>query len=171
VARLTGRPEPAAPSARTPLRRWLLAWIDEDADPRQEMDSLPGVMWHLSDAWARRSQPNVLLVHYVDLVRDLDGQMRRLARRLGITVPEQTWPGLVEAATFEQMRARAGHLVTSGGILKSSAAFFRLGSSGAARETLTEAQIDHYHRRVAQLAAPDMLAWLHSANHSPPYSA
>ena len=40
---------------------------------------MAGVMWHLSDAWARRSEPNVLLIHYDDLTADLDGQMRRLA--------------------------------------------------------------------------------------------
>ena len=36
-------------------------------DPREQLDSLPGVMWHLSDAWARRDQPNVLLVHHDNL--------------------------------------------------------------------------------------------------------
>lgn len=172
VRELTGQPAPAAPlPARTPLRQWLLEWIDDEADPREEMDSLPGVMWHLSGAWARRSQPNVLLVHDDDLLRDLDSEMRRLAGRLGVTVSEQTWPSLVQAATFEQMRARAGQLVAAGGILKSSAAFFRRGRSGAGPEILTDAEIDHYHRRAAQLAAPDMLAWLHSADHSPPSSA
>ena len=136
VAQLTGHPSPP-PRRRTPLRQWLLAWIDDDADPREQMNSLPGVLWHLSDAWARRSQPNVLLVHYDDPARDLDGQMRRLAKRLGITVPEQAWPGLVHAATFDQMRARADQLVTVG-IPQSSAAFFRLGRSGAGREILTD---------------------------------
>jgi len=172
VRQLADQPEPAAPPpARTSLRQWLLEWIDDDADPREEMDSLPGVMWHLSDAWARRSQPNVLLVHYDDLLRDLDGEMRRLARRLGVTASEQAWPSLVQAATFEQMRARADQFVTAGGILKSSAAFFRRGRSGAGREILTDAEIDHYYQRAAQLAASDMLAWLHSADHSRPSSA
>lgn len=32
---------------RIPLRDWLLAWIDNDPDPQQNLDSLPGVMWHL----------------------------------------------------------------------------------------------------------------------------
>src|ERR1019366_1966782 len=68
---------------------------DNDADPREEMDSLPGVMWHLSDAWERRSEPNIMLIHYDDLSADLNGQMRRIADQLGITVPEQTWPSLV----------------------------------------------------------------------------
>jgi aryl sulfotransferase len=163
VRQLTGQPEPAEPEpARKPLREWLLHWIDKDADPRAEMDSLPGVMWHLSDAWARRTEPNIMLIHYDDLCADLNGQMRRIADRLGITVPEPTWPRLVEAATFQSMRASAEQLLGTRGILKSTVAFFPRGKSGAAREILTEQEIADYHNRVAQMAPGDMLTWLHS---------
>ena len=135
VRQLTGQTEPdRAPTPRVPLREWLLSWIDSDADPRQEMDSLPGVMWHLSDAWARRSQDNVVLVHYDDLSADLEAQMRRLAGRLGVTVPDRTWPDLVEAATFAHMRSHAEQLVPDpAGVLKDRAAFFRRGRSGSGR--------------------------------------
>jgi len=164
---LTGQPVPAGPPRRrSPLKQWLLGWIDSEDDPREEMDSLPGVMWHLSDAWARRSQPNVLLFHYDDLSADLAGQMRRLAGELGITVPGPAWPGLVRAATFEQMRARADRFVPGGGVLKSSAAFFRRGSSGAGRELLTDVEFAHYLARAAQLAPPDLLGWLHAPGHA-----
>ncbi len=45
MRRLTGQPEPAGPPRpRKPLRDWLLDWINEDADPQTEMDSLPRVM-------------------------------------------------------------------------------------------------------------------------------
>jgi aryl sulfotransferase len=167
VRQLTGQPEPdpvVPPQPRRPLREAMLRWIDRDSDPREDMDGLPGVIWHLSGAWTRRGQPNVLLVHYDELSANLDGEMRRLATRLGIAVPERTWPALVRAATFDSMRARSGQLVPSPGVLKSEAAFFRRGSSGAGLETLTPDEIEHYQRRVAKLAEaqPDMLAWLHS---------
>ena len=163
MRQLTGQPEPASPSRpRKPVRDWLLDWINDDADPRAAMDSLPGVMWHLSDAWARRSAPNVLLVHYDSLIADLDGEMRRLAARLGITVPAQSWPGLVRAATFDAMSAGADRFIPAGGILKSSAAFFRRGTSGAGREILTSGELAHYHARTAQLGPADLLAWLHA---------
>jgi aryl sulfotransferase len=160
---LTGQPEPAGPPRpRLPVKEWLLGWIGSGDDPRQAMDSLPGVMWHLSDAWARRGEPNVLLFHYDDLSADLAGQMRRLAGELGIGVPGPAWPSLVQAATFEQMRASAGRLAPGGGVLKSSAAFFRRGSSGAGRELLTDDEFAHYLARAAELAPPDLLAWLHA---------
>ncbi|MGI8695987.1 MAG: sulfotransferase domain-containing protein [Mycobacteriales bacterium] len=82
---LTKAPEPAA--ARPPAREWLLRWINRDVSHLDELDSRPGVLWHLSGACARREQPNIVLVHYDDLSRDLGGKMRRLARRLDIEVP------------------------------------------------------------------------------------
>jgi aryl sulfotransferase len=157
-----GLPEPAAPEPpRPPLREWLLAWIDDDPDPREELDSLPGVLWHLSGAWARRAQPNVLIVKYDDLLADLDGQMRRLAGSLEIAVPGDVWPALVDAARFERMSADAALAPAPGGILKDPAAFFRRGSSGAGAEQLTRAELAHYHARAATMAPRDMLAWLH----------
>jgi hypothetical protein len=164
MRQLTGQPLPDNPTALSkPPRDWLLGWIGNDADPRENLDSLPGVMWHLSDAWARRA-PNVLLVHYRDLSCDLEGQMRRLARLLGIAVPEAAWPGLVQAATFGRMRAGADRFVPAGGIIKSSAAFFRAGRSGEGRELLTEQELAGYHTRVASMAPPDLLAWLHRSS-------
>jgi aryl sulfotransferase len=169
VRALTGEPEPAGPRPpRKPLHDWLLAYINGEppwaarADPREDMDSLPGLMWHFSDAWARRHEPNVLLVHYDNLSADLAGQMRRIADRLSVDVPEQAWPALVQAATFGAMKSSADRFVPTAGIFKSNAAFFRRGTSGAGREVLTDEEIAAYHARVAQLAPPDMLSWLHA---------
>jgi hypothetical protein len=149
-------------SGLEPLRDWLLRWIAEDTDPADDLESLPGLLWHLTAAWRRRGEPNILLVHYANLSADLDGQMRCLAGHLGITIDEHAWPALVRAATFANMAAQADLLVPAPGLFKSNAAFFRRGSSGAGREILTDAEIAGYHARVAGMAPPDMLAWLHS---------
>ena len=178
LRRLTGAPEPSAPEpsapepsapepsspapARPPLHAWLMRWIDRDSDPRTELDSLPGVLWHLTDAWRRRREPHVRLVHYDDLLADLAGQMRGIAAWLGIDVPARRWPALVEAATFAAMRRRAPLLVPdTAGVLKDHLSFFRQGRSGSGRDPLTAEEIGRYHRRAAALAPPDLLAWLH----------
>jgi hypothetical protein len=162
VVRLIGLPpaEREAP-ARPPLAAWLREWIEGNDDPRQALDSLPGTLAHLSDAWARRDAPNVLLFRYADLIRDLDGQMRRLAAQLDIAVPEEAWPRLVAAASFAAMRRDAERLAPDPGVLKSSAAFFRCGQIGGAREVLDQTGIDRYTTRAAELARPDVLRWLH----------
>lgn len=163
IRELTGQPGSATPAtARPSVREWLLSWIDREVEPRESLDSLPGVMWHLTDAWSRRSTPNVVLVHYDDLSDDLGREMRRVAAQLGITVPEETWPHLVAAARFEQMKARADQLVPDpSGVLKSRRAFFRRGSSGSGRDLLTGDELGHYRARTEQMAPPDLLAWLH----------
>ncbi|MFI5067012.1 MAG: sulfotransferase domain-containing protein, partial [Streptosporangiales bacterium] len=113
-ARLQELIGPAAPTGPDePLRDSLLRWIADDGDPRVYPESLPAVMGHLSGAWARRTEPNVLLVHYDDLCADLEGQMRGIAWRLGIAVPERAWPALTQAGTFEHMRDRSDQLVPS----------------------------------------------------------
>jgi aryl sulfotransferase len=152
---LTGQPEapPVAPP-RPELHDWLVGWIHEEADP--------GLLRHLSDAWARRDDGNVVLVHYDDLTRDLAGQMRALAARLDIALPARLWPELVQAATFEQMRGRAALVSPApAGILKDPSAFFRQGRSGSGAQVLTSAEVADYRRRAADLAEPDLLAWLH----------
>ena len=163
LRKLTGAPAPTGtPTPRPELHDWLVAWTRSDASPHEQMDSLPGVMHHLSDAWARRRTANVVLVHYDDLQADLAGQMRRLADRLGIAVPEGRWPELVEAAGFASMRNRAVALTpNSMGILKDTKAFFRRGRSGAGREVLTAAEHQEYVDRTAGMAPADLLAWLH----------
>lgn len=163
IRELTGLPD-SGPTAdhRPPLHQWLLRWIENDSDPRNSLDSLPGVLWHLSDAWSRRATQDVVLVHYDDLVDDLEAEMRRVASRLGFSVSEETWPTLVEAATFAQMRARADSIAPDpSGILKDQTAFFRRGSSGAGAETLSRVELDHYYRRAAAMAPRELLEWLH----------
>ncbi len=130
------------------------------------MDGLRGVLWHATDAWARRRQPNIVLAHYDDLLGDLPGEMRRLAQRLDIDVPARRLQQLVEAASFEGMRARSDRVAPSpGGILKDSGAFVRRGRSGAGAQVLTSAHCRHYLARGGEIAPEPVLRWLH---HEPP---
>jgi hypothetical protein len=148
--------------SREKLHEVLVEWIADDDDLPRYPESLPGALRHLSDAWARRGEPNVLLVHYDDLLADLEGQMRRVAGRLGIAVPEQSWPVLAGAATFERMRDRDDILVPPPpGIVADTAFFFRRGTSGAGREILSDEEMASYYARTARLAPPDLIEWLH----------
>jgi hypothetical protein len=161
LAELTGNPVPVR-RARLPLDEWLVSWAASTADPREELDSLPGVLHHLTDAWRRRDDDRVVLVHYDDLRADLGGEMRRVAGRLGIDVPDVAWPALVEAATFDRMRERADQVVPdAAGILKDRAGFFRRGTSGAGEEVLPADALRRYRERVAGLAPPELVGWLH----------
>lgn len=159
MAELSG--SPSARGQRPPLEDWLRRWIAADADPRSDLESLPGVIHHLALAWSRRDDPDVVLVRYEDLRADLPGELARLADRLGLTVR----PGVVEAARFERMRANADRLAPDqGGILLDRNAFFRSGRSGDGARLLTSEEYAGYRRRVATLAGdaePEFLGWIH----------
>jgi aryl sulfotransferase len=168
---LTGQPgpeivaplePPAERRPRRPIDQWLRNFVDWDPDPRQQLDSLPGILFHLTDAWERQAEADVVLVHYDDLLQDLDGSMRRLARLLGLPEDEARWPSLVHAATFDDMRAHAEAAVPDAmGVLKDPRAFFRSGDSGEGRRLLGDEELARYHARAAELAPADLLAWLH----------
>ena len=164
LARLLGEPAPEPESAARPDERAaFLSWLANEDSPFENLDSLRGLAWQQSVAWSRRRRPNVVLLHYGDLSRDLVGQMRRLADCLGITVPERTWPTLVGAATFDQMRQRADDLVPDErqAIFKANARFFRSGRSGQWRAWLTADDIAEYLQRIGALTSPALAHWLH----------
>lgn len=96
----------------------------------QALDSLPGVMRHLSDAWARRDEDTVLLVHFDDLLADIEGQMRRLAGLLSIKPPGAGWRRTCRGRNLG-CHASAGGAprANPNRILRDPRAFFRRGVS------------------------------------------
>jgi aryl sulfotransferase len=139
-------------------RFWV--WVD-DTTPATDAMSLLATMHHLQTFWEARYQPNIVMLHYADIQRDLEGEMRRLATRLDIDVPEARWPELLEAATFENMRDRADSLApdTTHKIWTDNRRFFNRGSTGQWRDILSAADLRHYDRRVSELAEPELVAW------------
>jgi hypothetical protein len=156
----TGRaPWEQAVSARDRFRSWML----DDTPVTTNHYSLRFTMHHLTTFWAGREAANVVMVHYDDLKADLAAEMRRLAARLDITVPESAWPSLVRAATFEDMRKHAPRLVPNfrKAIWRDNDRFFNRGVSGQWVDVLDDADLQEYEARVTGLAAPALLEWVH----------
>lgn len=117
---------PSEPNAL--FRHWLstptFAW---------ESDGAPywSALRHGATFWQHRHRDNIMMVHYSDLKSDLGGQMRRIARYLGIDIPDALWPGLIHAAGFQQMKARADRMApdTNFKMWKDNSAFFNKGTS------------------------------------------
>jgi aryl sulfotransferase len=160
-AALRGRPP--TPTQDGPLGEWLDRWIDDRSDPVDALDTLAGNVHHVADARARRDDGlDVVLLHYDELRTDLGGRMRALAEHLGIEVPDERWPALVEAAGIDAMRADPSRAAPDRlGVLRDHAAFFRSGRSGEGVAACTPDQLARYERRIAELAPPDLVTWLH----------
>lgn len=160
------------PELETPKDRFW-AWVDNP----DVLVGLSAMLHHLSGFWAARHLPNVVLLHYSDLQADLEGQMRRLAGRLGISVPGELWPELVDAATFAQMRRQANRYAPELAIWRNPERFFNRGTNGQWSDLLDAEDVRRYTARVARLAEPDLAAWAHGGflaparDHLPPRSA
>lgn len=123
-----------------------------------------GLAWqfqHLSSFWRARHLPNVAILHYDDLRADLAGQMRNLAARLGIEVPEQHWPELVAAATFDNLRSHARELAPEVSFWRDPDQFFHRGTSGQWRQVIGAEELPRYAARVSELADDDLSSWVH----------
>jgi len=154
---------PRVPPTFTDERDAVRYWVDDPTPPEESAMSLAGLLHHLAGFWAVRDRDDVIVLHYDDLQTDLEGEMRRLAGRLGIAVPEERWPTLVKAATFDEMRRRADERApdTSNRIWKSTTDFFHRGTSGQWEDIFDADLAAHYEARVRELAAADLVAWLH----------
>jgi hypothetical protein len=149
------------PPPTDPLGRFW-RFVDDPNEGELWRVNLASTMCHLASFWEVREQPNVVLVHYADLRRDLEGEMRRIAQRLGIDISDR-FPELVAAAGLDSMRARADEIApnASEGILQSNRAFFHSGRNGQWRELLDDEGRRRYAERVRQLAPTDLIEWAH----------
>jgi hypothetical protein len=64
LSELTGQPVRADLAEPPPLTVWLSEWVRSRATPVENLDSPAGVLHHVRDAWRRRGEPNVVLVHF-----------------------------------------------------------------------------------------------------------
>ncbi len=158
-------PMPPPPRHEDPIDRFW-AWVDDETPPTQIGSSLLRTLRHFDTVVHPPRDVDVVLLHYDDLQADLEGQMRELATHLDLSVPESAWPALVEAATFDQMRAKAqvtapgGHL----GQWNETERFFNRGTSGQWRGLLDDADLDRYRARAKQIGPADVVEWAHGGD-------
>lgn len=112
--------------------------------------------------WAARERANVLLVHFNDLKRDLDGGMRRIAAFLGVRVDEATWRDRVGRCTFEHMKTHAHRFAPRGGLPWEGGAqtFINKGSNGRWRDLLTDDDIARYEATALAELGSECARWL-----------
>ncbi|HWE55588.1 MAG TPA: sulfotransferase domain-containing protein [Acidimicrobiales bacterium] len=118
-------------------------------------------MEHLASWWPNRHEPFVLLVHYADLIGDLDGEMRRIADFLEIDIPASLWADVVERCSFEAMKAQhQASTILNQAFSDGATAFFNRGMNGGGRADLSEAHLRRHHQLTAEHLPEDAAEWL-----------
>lgn len=125
--------------------------------------SLQSIVDHFRETLALEPRESLLRLHYADMLRDLPGHMARIAVHVGIAHPPERMAALVEAATFDSMKANANRFAPSAGqgFWKDDGAFFDSASSNKWEGRLSAAQLAAYDARMAALLPdPTARAWL-----------
>ena len=114
--------------------------------------------------WQIRDLPNVKLVHFADLKRDMPGEIRKIAEFLQIPINEATWETILEQCSFEWMKRNASKSVPLGGACWDAGAevFINKGQNGRWKDTLTAEEAAAYEERAVAELGPECARWLAS---------
>ncbi len=141
-------------------RNWISrGWFDWESDGYPYWSHLH----HAKTWWEFRHLPNVRLIHYADLRRDLEGEMRSLAAWLNIDVPEDRWAAVVDACRFETVKANPEKVMgaMADQVWKGGAhTFIHKGTNGRWKDVLTDEELAQYEAAMARTLPPDCARWL-----------
>jgi aryl sulfotransferase len=124
-----------------------------------------GNLHHTQSWWNYRHLPNILFVHYNDLLANLAAEIRRIAEFLQIPLADDALPALMQAASLETMRddavrAESAEPARAPVWKEGGKTFFFKGTNGRWKDVLSPEELALYEEKVAQVLTPDCRAWL-----------
>ena len=151
-----GRIGPPLEPPHPNIHEYYRIWLERDGYPAWPFWS------HVQSWWNARYLPNLMLVHFVNLKNDLEGEIRRIAGFLDITIKTESWPRIVEHCGFEYMKRHADKAVGAGAALFNTGSrdFINKGTNGRWRDVLTPAEIARADECAAANLTADCARWL-----------
>lgn len=160
------RGPPLEPVRGTPQafwRRWVAspgaAWQPETIYP---FLSISHWLYHAQSWWAHRAQPNIMFVHYDELLADLPGQMGAIADFLGVDITHAQVDVLSERCTFGWMKAHAALVApeVSRFLDGGPGRFINMGRNGRWQTHLDAEDLARYDDVVARWLPADCGRWM-----------
>jgi aryl sulfotransferase len=157
---LIGEPFPQCPdNIRDHWTQWISkGWFEWETEGYPHWSN----MHHVQTWWNFRHLPNILFVHYNDLLSNLEGEIQRIADYLDIEVADDLLPKIADAVTFKTMKQKAEDLLgdMDGGFRGGAKTFINKGTNGRWRGVLTEEDLKLYDAAVNRVLTPDCAHWL-----------
>ena len=156
----TGNPLPECPSsARELWGKWIsTGWFEWETEGYPFWSN----MRHVQTWWEYRRLPNILFVHFEDLLSDLAGEIARVAGFLDIEVPREVLPKILDSVTFANVKRNAESIWP--GMEESfyggAQTFFHKGTNGRWKAVLTDDDMGLYRDAVARELSADCAKWL-----------
>jgi aryl sulfotransferase len=144
------------------IRQYWRDWMDGNGHPFWPF-------WeNVRSWWEIRRLPNVMLLHFANLKRDMPGQIRWIAAFLDIPIDESRWQAIVEHCSFEWMKKNATKSVPLGGASWDAGAevFINQGVNGRWMNTLTAQEVAEYEARAVEQLGSACAYWLATGEES-----
>ena len=158
-----GRVGPPMPPPQQEIHDFWRNWITRGWF-EWESEGYPywGNLHHTKTWWPYRTRDNILFVHYNDLLTDLDGEIRRIARFLDIERSDQELADVTHAVTFATMKENGAQLLPGAGDVWNGGAqtFLFKGTNGRWKDVLSQDELALYADTMATVLTPDCAAWL-----------
>ena len=151
-----GRVGPPIEPPPDDVRQYWHDWLDRDGHPFWPF-------WeNIRSWWQIRHLPNVMLVHFTNLKRDMPGEIRRIAAFLNIPVNESRWQTILKHCSFDWMKMNATKSVPLGGAFWDAGAevFINKGVNGRWTDTLSAEESANYERRAESELGSACARWL-----------
>ncbi len=151
-----GRVGPPIERPPEDIREYWRDWLSRDGYP----------FWSFWDNvrtwWQIRDLPNVRLVHFSELKRDLPGTIRQIAEFLQIPINESRWSVILEHCSFDWMKKNATKSVPLGGLFWDAGAgvFINKGVNGRWADVLTAEESAEYEKIAVNQLGPECAKWL-----------
>ena len=162
-----GRVGPPLPKSHGDIHRFWEEWITTGwFDWESEGYPFWSHLRHTQTWWAFRELPNILFVHYSDLLSDLPAEIARIAAFCGIERNDEEIDAIASQVTFSNMKANADAILPGmdeafhGG----GKTFIHKGTNGRWRGVLTDQDLARYDEAVQRELTPECANWLERGN-------
>ena len=151
-----GRVGPPIERPSSSIAQYYHDWLDNDGYPWWPF-------WeNIQSWWAIRDLPNVYLLHYENLKRDMPAEIRRLAAFIETPIDESQWDSVLRHCSFDYMKEHGEKSVPLGGAFWNGGAksFINKGTNGRWRDVLTSEESSKYERRALVELDRECAHWL-----------
>lgn len=138
------------------VQAYFNEWLEKDGFPFWSFWENTRTWWEIRDL------PNVFLLHFADLKKDMGGEIRRIADFLDIEIEQSRWASILEHCSFDYMKRNATPSVPLGGAFWDGGAetFVYKGTNGRWRDTLSDEESAAYEAKAVAELGPSCADWL-----------
>lgn len=119
-----------------------------------------GNLHHTRTYWDFKDLPNILFVHFNNLLSTPQQEIKRIADFAGVAATEQQVGFIAEATRFKNFKQNSDKILGGSKFKGGTKAFLYKGTNGRWKDVLSEDELALYDAAVERVLTPDCAHWL-----------